>query len=298
MKKQLLMISLFAVSVANAQFSDDMESYALGPVYAGAWSNWSASAAATTESAIATNYRASSGTQSMYIGSDGGGQDAVLDLGNKTTGVWTVDYKLYIPTDSTGFYGFLEVPGLNVAAATDFAISVYFNVDGLANGTASITDDAGTEIGTFTYTNDAWFDVSHVINVDTDTIIMSVNGAEVYSGAFYGANKLNSIDFWSIDAANTYYIDDVSMTAGAVGINEANTSIELTVYPNPVNDVLNISAKENITNVTIYDMVGKVVKNVDFNALTLTVNTDDLPSGTYAVKITAGNASEMIKILK
>ena len=37
------------------------------------------------------------------------------------------------------------------------------------------------------------------------------------------------------------------------------------VYPNPVNDVLYSSVKENITNVTIYDMVGKVVKNINFN---------------------------------
>ena len=39
MKTNLLMISLLAATVANAQFNDDIESYALGPVYDGAWSN-------------------------------------------------------------------------------------------------------------------------------------------------------------------------------------------------------------------------------------------------------------------
>jgi hypothetical protein len=296
MKKQLLIISLFAVSVANAQFTDDMESYALGPVYAGAWSNWSASAVATTESGTVTDYRASSGTQSMLV-SNSTVQDAVLDFGNKTSGVWTVDFKAYIPTDSTGYYNFQETTPI---ASGDWAINVFFNEGGTANGAGMIQDDSnpGVEIGTFTFPNDAWFDVSHVINLGTDSIFMSINGTNVYSGPFYGGNFLGGMNIYSIDAMNAFYIDDVNFSVGSVGINNIDELIELTVYPNPVNGVLNISAKENITNVTIYDMVGKVVKNIDFNALTLTVSTDDLPSGTYAVKITAGNTSEMIKVLK
>jgi hypothetical protein len=295
MKKQLLIISLFTITAANAQFTDDMESYTLGPVHLAQWDSWSGNAG--TEDAIATDLRASSGTQSMYIG-PGQVQDAVLDLGNKTTGVWTVDFKLFIPTDSTGFYGFLEVPGASVAAGTDFAISVYFNSGGVANGTASITDDAGAEIGTFQYTDNDWFDVSHVINLDTDEITMSVNGTEVYTGAFYSTGKLNGIDFWSIDDANAYYIDDVSMTEGAVGVEEADSNLEISVYPNPINDILNLNASENITNVTVYDMLGKVVKNIDFNALTLSVNTADLASGSYMVKVAMGNRSKMVKVLK
>jgi len=296
MKKQLLMISLFAVSVANAQFSDDMESYALGPVYAGPWSNWSASAAATTESGIATNYRASSGTQSMLI-SDGGAQDAVLDFGNKTSGVWTVDFNAYVPLDSTGYYNFQETTPIGAGA---WAVNIFLNEAGAANGAGVIYDDSnpGVEVGTFSFPNDVWFDVSHVINLDTDSLFMSINGTNVYSGPFFSGGLLGGIDFFSIDNMHNLYIDDANFSAGSVGINEANEAIELSVYPNPVNDVLNITAKENITNVIVYDMVGKIVKNIDFNALSLTVNTDDLTSGSYLVKVTAGKESKMVKVLK
>jgi len=296
MKKQLLMISLFAASVANAQFTDDMESYSLGPVYAGQWSNWSADAAATGESATATNYRASSGTQSVLI-SNSTTQDAVLNLGNKTSGVWTVDFKAYVPTDSTGYYNFQETTPIGAGA---WAVNIFFNEAGAANGTGIIYDDSnpGIEVGTFTFPNDTWFDVSHVINLDTDSLFMSVNGVSVYSGPFYSGGMLGGVNIYSIDAQHNLYIDDASMTEGSVGINVANEALELSVYPNPVNDVLTISTKENITNVIVYDMVGKEIKNIITNSLTLTVSTDDLPSGSYLVKVTAGKGSKMVKVLK
>ena len=296
MKTNLLMISLLAATVANAQFNDDIESYALGPVYDGAWSNWSASAASSTESGTVTNYRASSGTQSVLI-SNSTSQDAVLNLGNKTSGVWTIDFKAYVPTDSTGYYNFQESTPISAGA---WAVNIFFNKDGAANGTAVIHDDSntGVEVGTFSFPNDSWFDVSHVINLDTDSLFMSVNGVSVYSGPFYSGGMLGGVNIYSIDTKHCLYLDDVSMTEGSVGINEADNAIELAIYPNPVNNVLNVSAKENITNVTIYDMVGKVVKNINTNTLTLSVNTDDLSSGSYLVKVSIGEESKMIKVLK
>lgn len=294
MKKQLLLISLFAISVANAQFTDDMESYALGPVHTGHWNSWSTNAG--TEDAIATNYRANSGTQSMLI-SYNEVQDAVLDLGNKNSGVWTVNFKLYVPTDSTGYYNFQETTPIGAGA---WAVNIFFNEGGAANGAGIIYDDSdpAVEVGTFSYPNDSWFDVSQVINLDTDSLFMSVDGTNVYSGPFFSGGLLGGIDFFSISPIHDLYIDDVAFFAGSVGIEEDKKEIELSVYPNPVNDILNISAKENITNVTVYDMIGKEVKNIDFNALTLTINTADLPFGSYLVKVTMGEESKMIKVLK
>ena len=294
MKKNLLFGVLFAATIANAQFTDDMESYSLGPVHAGHWNSWDGSAGGID--AIATDYRANSGTQSMYIG-PGQTQDAILDLGNKTFGVWTINYKLYVPTDSTGYYNFQEVTPVGSGA---YAINVFFNEGGAANGSGVVYDDANpaNSIATFTFPNDAWFDVEQVINLGTDSIFMKVNGTSIYSGPFYSGGNLGGIDFFSIDAVNAYYIDDVVFSAGAVGIQETEQDLELSVYPNPVNDILNVTAGENITNVTVYDLAGKVVKNNNYNALSVTVNTDDLPNGSYVAKITMGEESKMVKVLK
>lgn len=292
MKKQLLIMSLFALTTVNAQFTDDIESYALGPVHTGHWSSWDGSAGAID--AIVTNIRSNSGTQSILI-QEGGTQDAILDLGNKGFGVWTVNFKLFIPTDSTGYYNFQEIVPVSGGA---FTIDLFFNKDGTAPGDGVISDDQQVDVATFSYPENAWFDVSHVINVSTDSIFITVDGNLVYEGPFNSGSKLGGIDFYSIDANNRMYIDDIDYFSGAVGIEETNANLELTVFPNPVNNILNLTAGKNITNVTIYDMVGKVVKNIDFNALSLTVNTSDLASGTYMVKVTMGDKSKMVKVLK
>tara|TARA_B100000809_G_C15102410_1_gene517422 strand:+ start:266 stop:1150 length:885 start_codon:yes stop_codon:yes gene_type:complete len=294
MKKKLLIISLFAATAANAQFSDDMESYALGPVHSGNWNSWSGNAG--TEDAIATDYRASSGTQSMLI-SDGEAQDAVLDLGNKSFGVWTVNFNLFIPSDSIGYYNFQEATP--VGSGT-WAVNIFFNETGTANGAGIVYDDSNpsVESGTFSFPNDTWFEVSHVINLAIDSIFMSIDGSLVHSGPFYSGGNLGGIDFFSIGALHNMYIDDVEYFSGAVGIEEDKKDIELSVYPNPVNDFLNITAKENITNVIVYDMFGKEIRNINTSALTLSVNTSDLPSGSYLVKVTTGKQSKMIKVLK
>ena len=90
---------------------------------------------------------------------------------------------------------------------------------------------------------------------------------------------------------------DVSQVIN-LNTDKVDENFELSAYPNPVNNVLNLNTTENITNVTVYDMLGKVVKNIDFNALTLAVNTSDLASGSYRVKVTMGDKSKMVKVLK
>jgi hypothetical protein len=292
MKKQLLIMSLLVLTAGNAQFTDDIESYALGPVHEGHWNSWDGSAGAID--AIVTGIRANSGTQSILI-QEGGTQDAILDLGNKGSGVWTVNFKLYIPSDSTGYYNFQEIVPVSGGA---FTIDLFFNRDALAPGNGEILNDAQEEVATFSYPQDAWFDVSHVINVTTDMVFITIDGNVVYEGPFSSGSKLGGIDFYSIDDNNRMYIDDIDYFEGSVGVEEIDSNLELSVYPNPVNDILNLTAGENITNVTIYDMLGKVVSNADFSALSLTVNTSNLASGSYMVKVTMGDKTKMVKVLK
>ena len=71
---------------------------------------------------------------------------------------------------------------------------------------------------------------------------------------------------------------------------------EITIYPNPANEILNIKNNERIKNVTIYDILGKVVleKNVDFEQ----INISNLISGLYLVKISTESETVVKKIIK
>ncbi|MFD2907130.1 zinc-dependent metalloprotease [Flavobacterium ardleyense] len=72
----------------------------------------------------------------------------------------------------------------------------------------------------------------------------------------------------------------------------------LNYYPNPVKDNLTFSAKELISNITIYAITGQKVIAVTVNAETTTLNVSNLAKGTYFVKIDATEKSKYVKFIK
>ena len=73
----------------------------------------------------------------------------------------------------------------------------------------------------------------------------------------------------------------------------------LSVYPNPVSDMLNINYNENITKLTIYDVAGRSVKSIATNNSMNSINISDLKSGTYLLSIeTESKNASTIKFIK
>jgi len=73
-----------------------------------------------------------------------------------------------------------------------------------------------------------------------------------------------------------------------VGINET-TELQASVYPNPVNDFVNIQAPVNST-VTVLSIEGKVVINTTTNNSVEMIDVSSLESGSYIVSISNNNA--------
>lgn len=70
------------------------------------------------------------------------------------------------------------------------------------------------------------------------------------------------------------------------------------VYPNPVENIINIHNENLIKNVQIFDMTGKLVYTKTVNAKKSSLELSHLSSGAYILKIITGNNSESVKILK
>lgn len=70
---------------------------------------------------------------------------------------------------------------------------------------------------------------------------------------------------------------------------------EFSVYPNPVNDVLNVACEAGVANVAIFDVAGRMVKVSNEDV----INVADLKAGLYIVKVTDMNgANGTTKIMK
>ncbi|AZA48296.1 T9SS C-terminal target domain-containing protein [Chryseobacterium carnipullorum] len=94
--------------------------------------------------------------------------------------------------------------------------------------------------------------------------------------------------------------EDYSITivpAGSLAVNETNAKTKLAVYPNPMQDILNISAADRkVTEVTFYSAEGRLVKSVKENVSV--IQTNDLKSGVYVVKVKTADSEQTFKVIK
>ena len=72
----------------------------------------------------------------------------------------------------------------------------------------------------------------------------------------------------------------------------------LSVYPNPVIDILSIRYNEEITAINVYDLSGRLVKQITPNQTEVEVNMSELAAAMYIVKVNAGGNQTEIKVIK
>jgi len=83
---------------------------------------------------------------------------------------------------------------------------------------------------------------------------------------------------------------------GGVGINELNKST-VSVYPNPVRDVMTIQANSNIKEINLYDITGRLVINKTVGAKKVDVGTSSLSSGIYSLRTILDENTIITKVI-
>ena len=299
MKKiYFLAMSLVIGFSANAQLTENFDSYPLGPYFGGNWTTWSGASGA--ENIIIANDQASSGTQSGYIGNDGV-QDAILMLGNKGSGIWMYEMKLFIEFGLTGYFNFQEDQD---PASTGGVWGLSFHFNDQVN--YADYPDQGILYGgdeffyPFEFPYDEWFTLKFIYDIGSNTVVVTMNGTEVYNGLAGldespNAPQLGAVDFFSIHANNSMYVDDIVFTDN-LGVGDVSGAT-IAVYPTVVKDNVNISAKSNISDVAVLNTAGQQVMKVSPNSDTTQINMSSLPAGVYIVKIQAGKETLTKKVV-
>ena len=81
-------------------------------------------------------------------------------------------------------------------------------------------------------------------------------------------------------------------------INTAENAGGFVYYPNPVNDDLNIRARENISIIKVYNAIGQLVMSKRPSEIATKLEMGTLASGTYLVQIEAGTLKDNFKVFK
>lgn len=304
MKKiYILAIAAFAFTLnMNAQFTDDAESYDLGDMGSqnlDVWGVWSGSPNPAEDIDIVNDF-SSSGTQSLYV-DDSGIMDVLMLTQNIDAGQWYVQFQAYIPADRGAYFniqGETENEGAGAGGSGVFNSSnLYFN-QGATNPGVFLDELTGE---TEEYPEDAWFPISIQFDLDAapPTFHISINGNTVNDDPqpFATDAILGGLDFYSIDTNNELYIDDIVFAEGSLGADDFNAAV-FSVYPNPVVNTLNIQTADAVQNVTVYDVLGKVVMNVNPGVVSPSLDMSSLNAGAYLVNVTINGTSKSVKVIK
>jgi hypothetical protein len=94
------------------------------------------------------------------------------------------------------------------------------------------------------------------------------------------------------------FIDTFSVASNLS--NDNFITFDFSVYPNPANDVVNISNSTSaiISNVEMTDLNGRVVKNITLNATEGQINISDLSTGVYMMNVSSDQGTSTKKIIK
>ena len=121
----------------------------------------------------------------------------------------------------------------------------------------------------------------------------------VYSQSFQMAIDFNGTGFKAYISTPDLGIITYDVSYSTLSVdNPVFNSSDMTIYPNPVKDVMNVVFENGIqpNSITIYDLFGKEIKSY---AQTSTVDLSGLARGIYLVKVSNGTGKHLVrKIVK
>jgi PKD repeat protein len=164
---------------------------------------------------------------------------------------------------------------------------------------------------------------SYLLHLDTDPAFSSANFTSTTTTATstvpggsdtrFEATGLsvNTVYYWRVRSITNGTPSDWSATwqfrvsPTGVGVNELieETLSELNVYPNPSNDIVNMSfalSEKQQVDLNVFDISGRLVKQLNNKVLekgTHQYTITDLPKGMYAVILSSGNNQQVKKFI-
>ena len=173
----------------------------------------------------------------------------------------------------------------------------YYIITNCANGGASEASETIT--ATAVPTCNAITNLT--ARVESYGIVLSWEAAEnaVSYDIYCNGNRISTASTTSyIDLqgheGDTYYIitncanggtSDASESATAIVTSISEVESNIAIFPNPATDIVEISATQNITRIEVVSATGQIMHETEVNEESVSINVENLPSGTYFVRI-------------
>ena len=144
------------------------------------------------------------------------------------------------------------------------------------------------ENATFVFTH-FWGVEGATTQVDLDKVL-----GVWYDGANWSIYREDETDQIPLGMA----FDIIVAPQTTVGVEEIMLEANVSVHPNPTSDFVTISTKDAISNVTVYNNLGREILQVEGGGNIVKLDLSDLSLGVYLAKVRVGNAVKTVKLIK
>ncbi len=239
------------------------------------------------------------------------------------------DYEMVVACISN-----VPAPGNDLCAnPTALTLAAPLTGETTAGATDSSTgEDDDTDCNPYTFKADVWYafvaPLSGEVTIETTTsgtstaasIALYPNCGQLDAeaiGCDIGDATGASLVVTGLTSGVTYYIrvwsdgvveastrrlegtfDIIAFDPTALATTDFDSDTTFCYHPNPVYTMLTLNAKKEISNVSVFNMLGQEVYSKTTNSLELDVDMSNLQTGAYFVKVTIGNVVKTIRVIK
>ena len=141
-----------------------------------------------------------------------------------------------------------------------------------------------------------WYNIR--IEILAATVKYYVNDVEIHEGALDSPFDTEQVRFANDNYGGYAFIDNFKTNDEDLSVNEFNNKTFKHFY-NTSTDVLTLESSDiAFSNISLFNLLGQHVMSKDLNQTTETVDLSNLSDGVYLAKISIGNTTQSVKILK
>lgn len=205
-----------------------------------------------------------------------------------------------------------------LALSTEFSFSGNVQSNTLVSMPSTISyngmgSDQGNQALDVAYASTAFLkifnaDFSAVLYEDTAPLVAGSSFTVSYDGSLM-EDSSNHVQYGfqvvgpninSRSEFDEYYaqLGSIVIEPATLSLNEVSGNNEFSVFPNPTLNNWTVKAAQNITSVTVYDVLGKRVIDMNTASDTVEIDASNLISGVYFAQINAVSGNKTIKLIK
>ena len=186
----------------------------------------------------------------------------------------------------------------NASLLFDVAYSPYYNSSGVLQYTDTmkvmVSTDCGTTWDIVYEKGGAELETYHASG-EFNTPSSHYRKEFIDLSQYLGEERVIVKFFFISGYGNNIFVDNIDICDSPSSIEDVENGI-LSIFPNPVKDVLTINYDKAISQIDVYDVNGKLVKT--FTTVGSTVNVGDLSSGVYMLNLQTEDGLVVKKIVK